>query len=357
MKNHGSRVREHCADASALHWVWRTREAARPCVTGEKKRPTLEGLEHVNFKPCNADEAVEALRQIADHFLSMSPRHPIGYFPDVYGREMTRRARREALEQPGHQGYFRGSEYANYVFIGQFASLYLKDLRRWLLANQGESVETEFEAWHLSFEYCQFNYERGLSIPLVEACTGFIPHIVNDLGHAFALTTDELQRARVPIDMPALRESHWNVSYLLKNASESTLKRYAYEMNCPLGRLMIASGVEKTFPRMVLWALMDLRVRAWYDFLDLLNRKTADKNIRLHKLDRKAKMIQMGVLALFGDPRPHQWKLAFRGASILTKCIDTVASMSNIGSRLGMPAPDTPTNSWFTHSEAWWSAK
>lgn len=355
MKNQGTRMRAHGADSSALYWLWNTRKMVRPNVVGQKKRPTLEGLEHVNFEPRNADEAVEALRQVADHFLAMSPRHPLGYFPDVYGREMTRRARQEALEQPGHKGYFRGSEYANYVFIGQFASLYLKDLRLWLLANQGESVQTEFGAWHLSFEYCQFNYEREISIPLVEACTGFIPHIVNDLGHAFALTTDELQRTQVPVDMPALRESHWNVSHLLKVASESTLERYAYEMDCPLGRLMLASGVEKTFPRMVLWALMDLRVRAWYDFLELKSHRTKENKKRLHELDRKAKAIQMGMLAFFGDPRPHQWKFALHSASFLTRCLDTVASMSSIGARLGMPAPDTPTNPWFTHSEAWWS--
>jgi len=356
MNEHGSEMRARRVPQSALHWILSTRAEVRPNVVGRKKRPTLEGLEHVNFKPRNADEAVESLRQVAEHFLSMSPRHPIGYFPDVYGREMTRRARNEALGQPGHKGYFRGSEYANYVFIGQFASLYLKDLRRWLLANQGENVQTEFGAWHLSFEYCQFNYEREISIPLVEACTGFIPHIVNDLGHAFALTTEELENAEVPVDMPALRDSHWNVSYLLKNASESTLERYASEMDCPLGRLMIASGVKKTFPRIVLWALMDLRVRAWYDFLELRALNSGAKEKRLKKLDQKARAIQLGVVALFGDPRPEHWKLALRGASILTQCLDTVASMSNFGARLGMPAPDSPTNTWLAHSDAWWSA-
>lgn len=55
------------------------------CQSGDRQRP---------------DSHVVGIAQALHRFLSMSPRHSFGYFPDVYGREMTRRARRQILGSP-----------------------------------------------------------------------------------------------------------------------------------------------------------------------------------------------------------------------------------------------------------------
>ncbi len=335
-----------------LRWLWSTRAQKRPMAPTNRRRPTLSDLAGVNFDPHDANEAIESLRAVTEHFLSMRPRHPLGYFPDVYGREMTKRARAESLREAGHGGYFRGCERENFVFIGKFAGLYLKDLRAWLEANEGHQVRTEFAAWHLSFEYCQFNYEQGTSIPLVEAATGFIPHIINDLGKAFAMMRSDFRAAGIPIDMTALRNSHWNVSYLLNDASRSTLDRYATTYHCPLARLMFTMGVEKSFPRIILWALMGLRVKAWYDFLTLDAGCQATCDAKMRELDRKSEIITKLMLVVFGDYDPKRWAMILRGATLAQALLDRFASTTDLGARYGMPAPETAVNEC---DGAWWA--
>jgi hypothetical protein len=304
-------------------------------------------LSGINFSPKNADEALESLQAVANRFLSMRPRHPLGYFPEVYGREMTARARREALQAPGSRGLFQGSEQANFVFIGKFASLYLKDLRAWLEGNEAQGApeharpRPEFAAWHLSFEYCQLNYEAGRSIPLLEAATGFIPHIVNDLGKAFALMQKDFREAGVPVDREALRMSHWNVAHLLDEASQSALKRFREVHGCPLSQTIYDLGAERAFPRLVLWTLMDLRIRAWDDFLLFDSSSPEVSRARLLALDTKATRLVQFMLALFGDHDPIRWGVALGGARVGAEVIDQISERSALGARYGMPPRTT----------------